>query len=122
MEQGSVIGLQDYQDRDNLQKSFCKTNEDLISVAFNLYDLSKGKKSVEGEERVFKNKIYIKKGKYWTEKKGSKTLQAHAREAGEHHLKATIEEGNDPLLRKHAHNELSRRQKYEYPKEKKEGK
>lgn len=119
MEQSNIIGLQDYQDRENLQKSFCRTNEDLISVAFNLHDLSKGKKSVEGEERVYKNKIYIKKGKYWTEKKTGKTLQAHAREVGEHHLKQTIEEGEDPLLRKHAHSEMKRRERYEYPKEKK---
>lgn len=115
-----IIGLGDFQGADFLTKSFASVNETdemQISLAFNSLDLMKGKKSAEGDERIYKNKVYIKsKLGHWTEKKSGKTLKSHAREAGEHHLKATIEEGTDPLLRKHAHDEMKRREKYEYPK------
>ena len=117
MNPSDIIGLKDYNGRDLLTKSFANINdqdEKQISLAFNCLDLMKGKKSEEGEERVYKNRVFVKKGRHWVEKKEGKTLKSHAREIGEHELERTIKESGDPLLRQHAHSELKRRQKYEY--------
>ena len=115
MNKADVIGLTDYNSNDLIIKSFTnEVDENKISLALNYVDLIKGKKSQDGEERVYKNRIFIKKGRHWVEKDKGKTLKSHAREVGEHELERTIKESGDPLLRQHAHSELKRRQKYEY--------